>query len=664
MSKLLPATFLLACLTACAATPDPLAPGGAVAEPPLAAAAPAAPLEAQAPTPSPSARLLTELEQAFAEHREILRGEFEGAALLAEAKRAGLADEAKLSGWLEQLYADCLELREEYADACVKRDQSPAPERKKLLRHAEPLMDMLAELADASPRPSELPPGLRLLLALSARNVSAAEGAVERFLERRAEALVGQRACVPPSEAEIAEAKRELADFHVVDVAGGGRLRKPSPSEMSDLAYLYAASRGSGPALMSAVEDRLAPPVPATDPAAQARVELREAMKVAHFDGDPAAHLGASLAYLATLGFPGPIREKEEDDERWGGKGYAYVMRQASYSAELVGDLELASALARRANPGGGMCGTSFPYMRDEQLRRVIRVDEQRRGCRAALPERLFGVASEHELYGPAPLARAGFDLERLYRGALVTLGRRDAEALQKALASNPAALARHARLGDEDWASRTRALRGYADVAGRKAAPRLFALARAKDSLLAVEALDALSELGEDLGYDACEPEERFGGRWSSQQPRPVRALDKDCKTKLSPAERKRWVGEVGSFLQHPDRDRRVAAAEALGRLGSADARRLLTEVAMKRAKLEPDYCERGTEGCSPSWGLYDSTERALEEIERIARIREDDALAKRQRAELERERASGAASGAEDPEPAADPDEALALD
>lgn len=666
MSKLLPTTFLLTLLTACATTPDPVVPGGpgANAEPPVVAATPGDPLAAQAAPPSSNALLLGELERAFAEHDEILRGHFQGLALLAEATRAGVADEAKLVAWLERLYEGCLRVHEEYADACVRRDLDAGPERKKLLRYAEPIMDILAEIADAQPRPAETPAGVRLLLALSARSISDAESAVERFLERRAEPLTSQRACVPPSEAELAEAKRELADFYVVDVAARGRLRRPSPSEMNDLAYLHAATRSSGPALMSAIEDRRSPPVPATDPAAEARVELREAMKVALFDGDPATHLSASLAYLATLGFPGPIREKEEDDERWGGKGYAYVMRAASQSAELVGDLELASALARRANPGGGMCGTSFAYTRDEQLRRVIRVDEQRRGCRAALPERLFGVASQHERYGPASLVRAGFDVERLYRGALLTLGRSDAEALEKALASNPSALARRARLGDEDWASRTRAVRGYADTAGRKSAPRLLALARSENGMLAVEAIDALSELGEDLGMDTCQSE-YLGMRSSSSQPRPVRALDKDCKTKLSPAERKRWVSDVGGFLNHADPERRVAAAEALGRLGSIDARKLLSDVAMKRAKREPDYCEDGTEGCSRSYGLYDATVRALQEIDSIARIREDDAHARRQEAELERERANGGAtSEAEEPEPAAEPDEALALD
>ncbi|MFY0541563.1 hypothetical protein [Nannocystis pusilla] len=153
--------------------------------------------------------------------------------------------------------------------------------------------------------------------------------------------------------------------------------------------------------------------------------------------GDVVGLVQHGRAYLARLGFPGPVNGRAESHWAWGGARYSYVFRDLALGAELLGDPTLAGQLYRRADPGGGMCGTSVSYRWSEQVRGAIRSAERAGDCRVAVAERLLDVDGPRDMYpkpapdsmdyGPARLAAAGFDVARLYRGALLTAGR-DAE--------------------------------------------------------------------------------------------------------------------------------------------------------------------------------------------------------------------------------------------
>src|SRR5262249_6029068 len=139
-------------------------------------------------------------------------------------------------------------------------------------------------------------------------------------------------------------------------------------------------------------------------------------------------------------------------------------------------------------------CGTSVSSYRDGQIEGVIRTVERLRGCRAVATERLFSVDRAGP-YGAERLAKSGFDVARLYTGALLTLGRDDAAETQRLLQALPSrapeALARAARLGPEAWATRVRAIAGYADAAGRAGIDRLLEIAEqggARDRALAID--------------------------------------------------------------------------------------------------------------------------------------------------------------------------------
>ncbi|HEY3354119.1 MAG TPA: HEAT repeat domain-containing protein [Polyangia bacterium] len=431
------------------------------------------------------------------------------------------------------------------------------------------LLEVLGELGSRRAGP--------LLWRLAGRGVYGAEGALHRVLEREAARAAAAGRCAPPTAAAVAAAERALGDFLEVRAVGGRLVAaRPAPAALADLAYLLAA-----------IEVR---PEVGVAPAAEAggawhqpgplhpgRVLLADALERAKRRGDPEGVAAAARAYLESLGYPGPIRAGEEHDFAWGGPRFAYVMRDLALAAEYLGRFDEAAGLYRRANPGGGACGSSVSYRWQEQVQGAIRAEEGRGRCRAAVLERLLAVAGwdSDRRYGPARLTAAGFDVARLYRGALVTANRdADPAALQAALAAAPpglrqAALARLAARGPEALERRVFALEGAADTGRAAALPVLLAAARAGVPAVAARALAAVGELAQRPEADPCRGGIGFGGS-SNVWRRAIRPLGRDCATRVGRAQADALARDVVPWLA--DRDPRVrdAAAAALGQIGS----------------------------------------------------------------------------------------------
>ena len=597
------AALLSACTTPPAAAPaaPPLAEIATPAAPPHASAAPEEPLPSR--------------EDAIAQGRA-LAAAWPG---MPREKRAGwlrerAVDETTLRRILAAIAKPCLAERDGAGAACKQIIAGETG----VIFHA--VLDGLAAIADPAPPGS---PTLRLLIALDARGQWQAGRAIDRALERRASA--SNMACTPPTPDEVAAARRSLADFAVLDGAADGRLvaRWPSAEELNDLAYFHAVVAGSGPAIGAVAEDDAAKPLPGSHPDLARRKELRDELRASLLDGDVARHLRVAETYLATLGYPGPLRLAEEGDARWGGAGVSFVMRDAARSAEILGRYDLAEALYRRANPGGGMCGTSTPMRVAEQIGGALRAAEQRAGCRAAAAERLFAIDSDDDVHGPTRLAQAGFDVARAYAGAMLTAGRDDREALERALDALPSgsrdATQRLARLGTEAWSTRVRAIPGYADTAKAAGLDRLLALAAHGPAEARAEAVDAIGRVAEDHGDEPC-IEDGFGWlRGSSLMPREVHSVMTTCATRLPARTIAGVVRRLAALAADRDPRLRETVAIALGRLGSPLARPTLRRLARDTFDGGGTVCishGNGPRQCEPNRPVHRAAKEALEEL------------------------------------------------
>ena len=360
-----------------------------------------------------------------------------------------------------------------------------------------------------------------------------------------------------------------LGDFFVLRGSGDTLVaERPTPAEQGDLAYFLAAAKGAGPAVGEAAEASAGSPM--GNPVPEDR--QREAM--AKQRGDVTAIATEARAYLRTLGWPGPIRGAEESGWAWGGARFSFVMRDLASADESLGAYEEAADLFRRANPGGGACGTSDAFRWEEQVEGLIRSEERLGQCRAIVPERMLGLDQDRAgIYGTRRLEEAGFDVPRLYRGALVTMGRDAKPDVLARVLTDPAALARLRARGPEAWERRVLALEGFADLGRRAALPVLLAAAQGSPDI-AIRALGALGKLAERPASDPCRPACLLGisgtsGGWE----RPIRPLGEECATYLPPPEQAKLAKALLPLLSSPKAELRRAAAEALGKIGSPAA-------------------------------------------------------------------------------------------
>lgn len=432
--------------------------------------------------------------------------------------------------------------------------------------------------------------------------------ALEKILERGMVAEAGP--CAPPDADELARARTDLADFVVVDRGRGDELlaRAPTATELDDLAYFMAAVRFVGPEIQGSRADHRSGVVPETadlDRRAAWLAEIERARKI----GDLATVQSRGYAYIQGLGYPGELDMSLEGEMTWGGARGSQLMREVALTSEIVGELEVASALWQRANPGGGMCGTSVGYRWSKQVEGFIRTRERSEGCRAVVAERMLDIDgdwNDASPYGPARLVEAGFDLAKLYRGALLTRNRDLEPALvQAAIERAPvglrtAARARWTARGPEAWEARVRAVEGIADELGRTGVDLLLAQHHAFASPMRARAIEAIGRAAARTSAGPCEDGWihlsgiGFGGPWE----RAVHMFGNDCATRLSDDDAAVITKRLRAHLD-AEPEIRVAALFAIGRLAAPRALRLLRrQLATAKSDLarcraaDPDEC------------------------------------------------------------------------
>jgi hypothetical protein len=304
-------------------------------------------------------------------------------------------------------------------------------------------------------------------------------------------------------------------------------------------------------------------------------------------------------------------------------------MRTLAQVDEGLGDLAEAAALYRLAPIGGGMCGTSTPYYRELQLKGTVRMAERQNACASVVRERLYGTDDSNFDYGPTRLAKAGWDVPRLYRAAILTRGR-DAPngETERLFAALPAelrepALERLKAKGAESFERELRAIPGLADAAGAQALPTLLPLARGGDVEPAARraALGALAELADLPERDPCAPDEGTGfgfGSWSSDRPRQVRHVNHVCATKLG-ADEQRAIAEV-FLLAAQDRSEivREAAAHGVAQVLPASRAVPILRRLARDHEARPGWSRASPKGAVPIYAVADA---AREELDKLAR-------------------------------------------
>ena len=484
------------------------------------------------------------------------------------------------------------------------------------------------------------------LLQLERHGYSGASRTLDRVLARHAGAVA--TGCAPPSPEEVASTRTQLTDFAVIERRGEDlTARAPTESELEDLAYFYAAIADAGAPVGSSddVVARLGMPAPTAlhrgarnGAAAAARKDHLYALSDALETGDLQSGQAHAVAYLESLGYPDRIDGSLEADRTWGGPRFAYVMRDLARISEVVGEVEIAADLYRRATPGGGACGSSVDYRRGKQLRGLIRSEERAGRCQRVVAERLLDWDHDFadderpaaERYGPARLAEAGWDVQRLYRGALLTRNRgeqRDGiEAALRALPSSmaAAALRRLDTMGPEHWEYRVRAAEGLADVAKADAIDPLASTLAVASNDLRGRILEALGDLTVRHWAGPCP--EGFGtigmGSFSNVWSRQVSALGHSCETQLdddaADALARRLVPYLGSGNPAVTR----AALETTGSLAAPNSRSVLrswVKRSRRQAKAACDGVESWSERCQDATDLETT---ALESWDAWARV------------------------------------------
>ncbi|MCA9668479.1 MAG: HEAT repeat domain-containing protein [Myxococcales bacterium] len=482
---------------------------------------------------------------------------------------------------------------------------------------------------------------LSLLFRLSELGYWNADSAREAILERAMKRAITRSPCRAPSAAEVAAARTALAGFVVLERAGSRSdklvARAANARELDDLAYLMAASSARGPAVGTWPERGRGNWMRRAKRPSATRREWAKKIAAAKARGDIAEVVFAARRYLESLGYPKGIRTDKVHDYSWGGARYSYVMRDLALAAEANGDLVDAAFAYRRANPGGGACGSSYWSNWTDQVKGVIRAEERRGRCRAVVLERLLSVDGSGRTYGPARLAAAGFDVARLYRGALVARDRDlGAATLRGALARSPHALAQaaNARLkqhGNEAFEKRVYAVEGLADTVGAAALPTLVALTRSGSTALRARALRAIAKLAERPRYDPCVPSMfGFGLSGSSAWRRSIRALSRSCKTHLKPRPRARLAAKLHPLLRDPSVDVRRATIETLGQLAARRSIAALRRVAKRDRYASTAHCAQADidrKRCKARYPLRSEAQQAADKIETLLRARAADA-------------------------------------
>ncbi len=499
----------------------------------------------------------------------------------AKARASGL-DPTTLATHLDALMA-----------ACVTPGGVCSP----LITHAD-LAERLAYALGELGGPTHAP----TLLRADQRGSFPADQALDRMRMRLMVDALPTARCAPPTVDELARTSTELGDFLVVRVRAGVLTAEPlQPHERDDLAYFLAAVAQAGREVGAPAEATRSNPGQPGQPGtpAPARTDALTQLQTASAAGDLPLAIAAGRRYLATFGYPRPLDSSADAELAWGGARHSFVMRDVAALAEITGELPLAYDLYRRADPGGGACGTSYWSYWKHQVGGIIRSAERLGDCRPALAERLLDIdlADGSSTEPPSPLGlgtgrlvAAGFDVPRLYRGALLTLGRDDEPALRRALEAAPTAstaLARLARRGKEDWARRIRAIEGLAATGTIDTLARLAAMLPTLTSGEQAIVASAIGEAAQRPELDPCAPQDSFGfGSMSSQWRRTVPMLGRTCARSLTLTQSEALARPLLPLATHPDEQIASAAIEALGKLAVTSARPTLRKLARRKPK------------------------------------------------------------------------------
>lgn len=530
-----------------------------------------------------------------------------------KALQAGLT-EGRLLQLLEPIVAPCLA-----RDEACKDFEALGNRKARRRKVAEALAGLLGRVGTTR--------SLSLLDRMDARGWTAATLARRKILDRDFESYRQGISCPVPDGAQVRRARAALDDFVVLRQRGGRLLAESlTAPEKDDLAYFLAAVSDAGSEVGATREGGAPGSNQAPDPSLE---RLHAQVEAAKKDGDPRRVVLHAEAYLKALGYPGPIRFT--NSYAWGGARYSFVMRDLAYAYERLGRHGDAAALLRRANPGGGACGTSVSSRWAKQVRGVIRNEERAGACRAVVAERLLGIDDtaygSAGPYGTSALTRDRYDLGRLYRGALLTMNRDlPPSVIEAALRTAPpplreGALRRYRQRGPEDWDRRVGALEGWAAVGGAAALPTLRDAVALGAGDTRRRALRALAELARKPDADPCTARTVGLRSMSSQWRRAIPSLGRSCATKLANPEADRLARFVVQFAGDPDMQTRAEVARTLGALGSPAALPALRTLLRDPAPASGTICtyEGEKRNCRPNQPVREAATEAIERIRNL---------------------------------------------
>lgn len=458
---------------------------------------------------------------------------------------------------------------------------------------AEALALVLLGWAD-DPRARDMVASLALLGAKTAVEVR------EAILERRAIEAMASGRCEPPSAAELAAARHDLVDFRTLEATQSGRLRprQLTAAELDDLAYFMVVVAHAGLRVGWGSEE-----VPSSPDeswlAALTRVtgDWDAALLHGNLDGVQ----DAGWRHLELLGWPGPLQVPERLAR--GTAPHSERMRDLAWIAELRGRHDEARELWTRARTTG-ICGMDTHRKWLTQMKGSIRAAERSGDCRAAIAERLLDIsavdrwsfggdapAERYESgfdYGLRRLAAAGFDIPRLYRGALLTRNRNEDPRELAAAIEGPEQDIVRARLrvrGNEAWEVRVRAIEGLADTLGESALDPLLELLAVGDVSVRWRVLSTIGQAAERPAAGVCDPQgQGFAG--SSGSYRVVHRFGYNCATQLDDNEVSALAKRLLPYLRDPEPKIRIATAEVFVDLVALDTLAALRKQAAREAK------------------------------------------------------------------------------
>jgi hypothetical protein len=217
--------------------------------------------------------------------------------------------------------------------------------------------------------------------------------------------------------------------------------------------------------------------------------------------------------------------------------------------------------------------------------------------------------------YGPGRLASAGWDLPRMYRGALLTRNRADPRTHGL---TGPGA-ARRAREGDEHWEWRVRAAEGLADVAGPDALDELAALLSVADASLRARILSAIGRAAQRYIAGPCPDNVGWYGGYGGSNVwyRQVSTFATTCREQLTDTEAEALAAKLLPYAKDPVADVRHEAIETLGRLAPPSYGKRLKRWRKQGQAAERRACkdlDEWSQTCADAQGLRQAADAGFE--------------------------------------------------